>query len=369
MEEPAPEKKAEQTPPTPPKDDGTETMSGSLSSVAWQCYKKEFKSSFVPVFVFAMLSICVLAVGIYQPWTLYLTLPLLELPFFFALQITISSQRQGIPFSSKSFFANFSLYYKGQYYGVYRVVSNALYAFFFAFLGNILVNSCYIAIAYRVDATFASGLDSLLTAFSAGNYETVTSIMTNNASINLYAFVSSVVELGLWYLIFVYKTAVWTLNPYIRNTMRRGRVPSRVANQLFLGAYRTIRRNFQKGFWGALWLAFLLLVLGFVLGCYLGTLWSGDSTVVAACGIAGSFLLTVFYVPYFLIVIELLATHYEGDFSKYSLRFAEETLRQLKENSRLSEEESKQIEKMISDAKDGKTPPSDDDNDDDNDYE
>lgn len=370
-EQPQPNNEQKPEEPTDPLTEKKALIEGeTLSRAAWKAYKAEFSASFVPTFIFAMLFICLLAVGLWQPWTLYVTLPFLGLPLFFALQITLSDARQGRVFTNKGFFSFFAMYFKMPYFDVYRVLGNVLWAFVFSLLVSFLFNGVYAGVAYTVDPLFATGFDGIMTAYQNTDLDGINSIIDSNSSINLYFFVSLVVENGTWFLISLYKISVWCLNPYIRSAMKRVSPNPQIANSLFKGGYRSALPNIRKEYFKALWLGLLLLVVGFASGAAVGCLWTEMSDRIIASGVIGSFVFIVFYLPYFLIVMEMLASHYDGVFAKYSVAFAEKTLHQLEETKRLSEEEAKEIQKMIDDAKNRK--PSDDDadgDDDDDDYE
>jgi len=368
-EQPQPNNEPKKEEPANPLQEKEALVEGeTLRKAAWKAYKAEFTSSFVPTFIFAMLFICLLAVGLWQPWTLYVTLPFIGLPLFFALQITLSDARQGHPFTNKGFFTFFAMYFRMPYFGVYRVIGNLLWAFLFSFLVSFLFSGIYVSVASAVDPLFVAGFESIMTAYQKADLEGMNSIIESNYSVNLYFFVSSVVENGAWFLLSLYKLSVWCLNPYIRSVMKRVSPSPRIANGLFLGGYRSALPNIRKESFKALWLGLALLVAGFASGAAVGTLWTDITDRIIASGVIGSFLFTIFYLPFFLIVVEMLASHYDVVFAKYSVSFAEQTLHQLEETKKLSEEEAKEIQKMIDDAKNGK-PSADDDDDDDNDYE
>ncbi|MCI2110760.1 MAG: hypothetical protein LKK13_00215 [Bacilli bacterium] len=333
-----------------PRKDNAEGKTVTLAQASWRAYKAEFSSSFVPTFAFAMLSICVLAVGLWKSWTLYFALPLIELPLFFALQITISGARQGHPFSSKGFFSYFGMYFRSPYYGVYRVIGNVLWAFLWSILIAFLFNLFYVSFAYAHSAVFASGFQKLYQASINLDDGAYAKVLSDNGEVALWYVLSEVVETGGWFLISVFKISVWTLNSYVRASMKRSRFAPRAANRIFMGGYRENRKVILTELLRATWVGIVLLLLGFALGCVAGYFLSEYIDIVAS-GIAGSFLLTIFFVPYFLIVVELLADRFEVSFAKFSVRFAEDALHQLQANRELDEAQAKDIQKLIDEAK------------------
>jgi hypothetical protein len=347
-------------------EEGSQVIEGeTLSQAAWKAYKAEFASSFVPTFNFAMVAIAVLAVGVWQPYTLFLTIPFLLIPFYFALQISISDARQGHPYSNKNFLHFFAMYFKLPYLGVYRVVVSALFSFLWGVLISSLVAIVYYLIGTSVSAPFADAMNDFYNAIQNGNATAVTDLLNGNSYFETYFIVVSVSEYGIWFLSLLQYLGVWSLNPYTRAIMKRSMPSPRMANSLFIGSLKSIRGRFAADYFKGTWLGLVLSVVGFALGSGLGYLWKHDPLVLVACGVAVSVLFLFFYLPYFLIVVELLADHYDEDFAKYSVTFAENALKQLEETKRLSEEEAKEIQKMIDDAKNGNPPPPDDDDDDD----
>jgi hypothetical protein len=153
-------------------EEGSQVIEGeTLSQAAWKAYKAEFASSFVPAFNFAMVAIAVLAVGVWQPYTLFLTIPFLLIPFYFALQISISDARQGHPFTNRSFFHFYGMYYRMPYLGVYRVIVNFIFSFLWSLLVSGLVYFAYYWIASAVDPVFVTGITDLYNAFMNGSLD------------------------------------------------------------------------------------------------------------------------------------------------------------------------------------------------------
>jgi hypothetical protein len=373
MEEPQTNKPNEEPPAPETKTDSTETKieESSLTKAAWKVYKAEFASSFVPTFNFSMIAIALLAVGIWQPLTLYVTFPFVLLPFYFALQISISDAREGHPFTNRSFFHFYGMYYRMPYLGVYRVIVNFIFSFLWSLLVSGLVYFAYYWIASAVDPVFVTGITDLYNAFMNGSLDNANSVLANNASVARLLIVVDTVETGTTFLVFLQYLGVWSLNPYIRSVMKRSAPSPRMANSLFTGGLRQIRKEFSKEYFKATWLGMVLAIVGFGGGAAIAGVLTVDPAVIAASGIAGSLVLLFFYLPYFFIVVELLANHFDENFAKYSISFAEQTLKQLEETKRLSEEEAKEIQKMIDDAKNGNPPPPEDDDDDndDDDYQ
>lgn len=300
-----------------------------------------------------MLSLAVGAIGIFQPWTLYLTIPFFELPLLLALEISISNANTPEKFTNKGFWTYFGLYYNPQYFGVFRVIVNYLFSLLTSLVVTLLFVLAYYYIGIAVDSVFASGVNEMLKALENGGTDTVNAIASSNASIYRCLVITSLVESGVLYLTFTYRIAIWTLNPYIRLDLKSADAAPRMANSLFIGGYRKIRGELLKELWKANWLGFFLLAAGFVGGLFLPYLWAEapDPAVMAASGIAVSWVCLFFYLPYFFITIAYLAERFMPAFAQYSLEFAEQTLKQLKHNQQIDEEEAAEVERMITEAK------------------
>jgi hypothetical protein len=320
-----------------------------LYEEAFQEYKKEFGRNFPSTFNFAMISLALLALGIYWPWTLWLTVPLGVLPFFFATEMSLAEPTPKVTYSSALYFRYFAGYFAPPFFGCYRVVLNYLRAFLCGLAVSLLVGLVYYYSAYTVDASFREAIDSAAKYLSNSAADEALNALYGNLSFTLFANIVSLTEGGVALFVFALELAVYGLNPYLRFAIKSS--ASRMANEVFAGGLRLAGKGFRKDFWEALWLGFVLLVLGFLFGVGMGLLWTGEADRLFAMGLSGSCLFLFMYLPYYFIVVALLGEKYNGCFVTYSIGVAEKALTELKKGASVSEKEAEEIQKSIDEAK------------------
>jgi len=324
----------------------------SLASAAFVLFKKDYRKNLAASFTFLMIEIMVIAVAYAYSFSLIVTVPFLLIPFFFALQMSVSSYKGGAPLSSRVFLRFFGLYFSPStpFYGVYRVFLCLLKALGVAFLSSLLIGGVYYSIAVSVDPSFLASVDQLGSIIESGTSQDLYDFLASNGPIMLYQRVLILSSYGLGFYMFVHALSVNTLNPYVRMALQGA--PSRVANGIFGGGFKEIRRGFYKEYYKSLWPGILLLVGGYLAGIGFGLVWFTDPDRLFVLGLAGSGLFTFAFIPYLLDVVELLATRYEKNFAEYSLNMAKRTLDQLKAERQLSDKEISDMEDQLKRAQD-----------------
>lgn len=319
-------------------------MTESLSRQAFRHYKEDFLRNFPPTFNFAMISLAFLALGIYWPWTLFITFPFGVLPFFFATELSLDEAGQ-INYSNALYFRYYAAYYKPPFLGCYRVVVNFLRALLLGLLVSLLLALVYYFSAYAVDASFREAIDSASQYLRNSATDEAMRVLNENLSVTLFANLVSLTEGGVLWLVFVSELGVYGLNPFLRVSVNAS--DSKILNGVFAGGLRLGRKDFFRDYFSALWLGLVLLISGFLFGVGMGLLWTGDADRLLAMGFAGSFLFLFFYIPYYLIVISFLAAKYGDLFVRYSLKTAEQAFEEMKKRGMADAKTLDDIQKEI----------------------
>lgn len=324
----------------------------SLASAAFFLFKKDYRKTLAASFTFLMIEIMVIAVAFAFSYSLLISIPFVLIPCFFALQMSVSSYKGGAPLSSRVFFRFFGLYFNpaAPFYGVYRVCISLLKAIGVALLASFLVGGIYYYIAVSADSSFIDAINKFSSLLESGTNQEFMDFMTTNEPILMYQRVVLLSSYGFGLYEFIHSLSVNSFNPYVRMGLQGA--SSRLANSIFVGGLRQIRKSFYKDYYGALWLGILLLVGGYLTGVGVGFIWFSDFERLFVLGLAGSALFTFAYIPYLLNVIELLATRYEKGFVEYSINMAKQTLDRLKAEQNLSEKEIKDMEEQLQQAQD-----------------
>jgi hypothetical protein len=333
----------------------------SLSQTAFKLYQKDWKKDLTVSFTFLLVAAMVLALGYLAAWSLFLTIPLILIPFLFAIQMSISSYKGGAPLSNRVFFHFFGLYFNPNepFFGVYRVWLAFLKAFLTFWLLLFGIGLSFSGIGNATWPEFSEALKHFASLMDSGSAQEVVDYLNGSMPLLLFQKVVMLSSLLPASYFFVHSVSVCTLNPYVR--MSLAGAPARVANSIFAGGFRSVRHSLYKEYYKALYLGVILLVIGLGAGVTLGSLLTLAPEQIYILALAGAALTLAFYLPYFFNVIELLATRYEKSFADYSIHLAEQTLSQMKQEHTVSPEEAKKYEQELADAKKGKAPKDDDD--------
>jgi hypothetical protein len=327
----------------------TNNPNPSIAQKAFDSYRKQAKALLPTAFNFTMVLIAVFALGFYYPPSLYLTVPLIILPFLFAFQMCAAYLRKGSEVSNSEFGRFLLSYFQAPFAGCYRVIIHLLYSFLWALLATWATSFIYYGIASAVSPEFLSAVNDITTMVNNGS----DSIAISNAilaSLPLSYFVNTVaaVELSVFCISFFHLTAAWGMSPYLRGAMPGG--DSRMCNAVFLGGIRQVRKAFWKDYYRSLWLGDVLFLVGYFGGGAIALLFSAEATLWVCCGLIGAAILLLPFLPYYFHVMGFLLEKYHNAFATFAIQLANDTLKELEQTKRLSEEEAAAIKKSIAEA-------------------
>jgi len=331
----------------------------SLFKKAWDQYVHQAGRVFPTSFNFTMVLVAVLALGLWVSESLYLTVPFIVLPFFFAYQMATDYLRSGNAITNRQFFSYYGGYFSMPFTGCYRVIRNFLLALAISIGGGVLAALGYYIIGSSVSPAFQNSISTLYDLTQNSNVNEVNAFLTSDLHIIYFYNTIALSEGFILFYVFVHLFASYGLNPYLRSVIS-GASP-RACNAIYVGGLRLVRGAFLKDYYRCLWLGSVLLVVGYGAGMGLGFLWSGSADVLSVCGLAGAALLLSFYIPYYFNVVSLLADKYHNSFADYSIKMAQLTLNELQKAQKLSEQEAADLEKTIDSAKKAKDEKDNDD--------
>lgn len=320
----------------------------SLASLAWASYRKEAKALFPTAFNFTMILIAVFALGIYFPPSLYLTIPLVVLPFFFAFQMTTAYLRKGTQMDNAQFWRFVSSYFQVPFAGCYRVIVHLLFSFLWSILAAWIASFAYYGIASAVNPEFVSSISTIASYIEAGDATSATSALQSSLELSYLVNTVAAIELSVFSFAFFQQTAAWGMSPLLRGTIIGG--DARMCNSVYVGGIRQVRRAFWKDYFLALWPGLLLFVVGYLGGGAIMMRYSADVTQWVAAGLAGASLLLLPFLPYYFHVMGYLIDKYRNSFANFAIKLAQSTLQELEQTKKLSEEEAAELKKSIADA-------------------
>jgi hypothetical protein len=320
----------------------------SIASLAWASYRNEAKALFPTAFNFTMILVAVFALGIYFPPSLYLTIPLVVLPFFFAFQMTTAYLRKGTQMDNAQFWRFVASYFQIPFAGCYRVIIHLLFALLWSFLAAWITSFAYYGIASAINPDFLSAINDLTSYIQANDTTSATNLLQNSSVMVYFVNTIAAVELSVFSVVFFHETATWGMSPFLRGAIIGG--DARMCNQVYVGGIRQVRGPFWKDYFLSLWPGVLLFLAGYVGGAAIMMLYSPDVTQWVAAGLAGASLLLLPFLPYYFHVMGYLIDKYRNAFANYAIRLAQNTLQELEQTKKLSEEEAAELKKSIAEA-------------------
>ena len=331
------------------KKDKNRTEGLSLTEVSWKATKLVAGKLYPTAINFFFIGIAVFALAIWLPETLWVSVPLVLLPFFFALQMSDASYKGRAPLSNRLYFHFYSAYFKMPFFGVYRVFTSFLKAFLVFVLTGVFAAVAYYAVATSVSPAFVAALSALSDELNSADPVSVATFVSGNSYLLCYVDTVSLIEFGAGFYFFIHEIAINSFGVYLR---RPGLVGSPAYfSAILVGTLHKIRGGLLREYWRALWLGDVLLFVGYVGGVLTGLIFTSNAVVLAVCGLAGAFVLIAFYLPYAINVIAQQSFYYRKDFTSYSIVLAQRTLEQLNEDSRLTKEQEEAMKKSLEEAK------------------
>jgi hypothetical protein len=320
----------------------------SLAKTAWILYRKEIGKIWPTGLNVFFVSLGILAIAIWLPSSLYLTLPLIGMNFFFAYQLSVSYVRKGNAMDNRQFATFLGAYYRMPFYGCYRIIRNAFFSFLYSLAIGIVVGLVYFGIADALSPAFQADWAKLFEYYMANKMDEATSLLSSSEALLAMENAVALSEMITLFFAFLFYMSFYGLSPYLRSVIM-GASP-RVSNAIFVGGVRQ-----AKGFWSdyfkAFWILLVVALVGFGAGFAVTFAFNQDYARDAVGGAAGAILLLTPLFPYYFEAAGLLMEKYRQSFSNYSINLAQRTLKQLEDAKQMSEEEAAEIKKSIDEAK------------------
>lgn len=243
-------------------------------------------------------------------------LPFVILPFFFACYMLHLGLSYGNELTIGGFSRFFLLYFKKPFNGCFSAIK-ALIRYLIA---SLLFEVLFGLIAYIICVSIDSGsFYAMIEAFM----EVMTSIEEPAADIkvvlgenywmyNLFMDISTIPTAIASFIYFVYVIFYNSGSIYLRAKFRN--INGRFLAMVFKFTTKNVAKTYKKDFFSIEWPLFLLMVIGGGLGAYLPILIYGNSALSIIFGIAGSLILSMFYLPFHFANMEVLFNKYEDSF-------------------------------------------------------
>ena len=317
-----------------------------------QKFKKHLSYSFAYGAFFAFIVLSCFVLAFFLPFTLFITIPIIIIPFAFAFQY-ITSMDNNIPvennsFSLKKFFVVARGYFTPQMFGVYRLLEGLLKSigiFFGVYLFSGLVLIETIAMNDPEILSLISSIENMTDMANIEN-EILNVVMQNETVINcLYIALAIAIFPAL--LMFLHHIGTHSIKIHL-SVASLQKIPMREVHFVHRLGFPTFRKQFYKDYYKTVWWFIPSMAILYYSGMTLSYFFLYKTPF--EMGIVGGALVLLFLsfaAPYYFSCIETLFFKYQTNYIKASISQSVKTLNELKAQKQMSEEEAKELEQYI----------------------
>lgn len=315
----------------------------TISKQAFGFYKKNLNNIFSITAIYGTIILLLLLLAYFFPISLIFTIPLIAIPFTFALQSSLLIINN-VPESNNrpvvTFFKSYASYYNNVIRGGYRSIIGLIKGISAYALIYVLV-----MIPIGCTAFFTiNELQEIVRSNATYTYEQMELIINNNDILKYgIAFAQGAALLAGSYF-FIHHVFAHSL---IYSALFRSNVQAPMNNNKYVYryAFSYFKSTFYKQYYKAIWWLIIIYVLGYCLGfgAYLFVKVDILSYSPQVVGLASAFILSLGFLPYVFYVIELILLNNMDEYDKAYTRATINIVNSLKTKVGLSKEEEQQI--------------------------
>lgn len=341
-----------------------QTKKKTVFKEAFSATLKAKKGFSMSLFWFAFLSILSLCLAYVRSFTLFVTIPFVIIPSYFAF-VAMNSMDKMPTGETIGFFLMFKTYYSRFFFGCFKVISGFLKSLLTVIVSYGVINAVMELTYFSKDSEFSALMDKVLDGSNLSEAaEQIELFTSSNPTFAKLSFVAMVVSLMLGVIVFLHHLA--KNSPKLDfDFYRKQPIPMRE----FGFVDHEVRHKHKKEFGGELfkctWFMYLIIIISFatssVIELFVFRTINPDHAFVLGLGIClilslpfMNYISNVYHAIYFR-----LAGVYEETFVKATL----ELLNKYKEKIGMDAEEVKKIEEMLNLEKKKVDKKSKDDND------
>lgn len=285
----------------------------------------------------------------------YLLMPLVIIPFAFAVSGCLASFPKGGELSNRALFSGYKAYFSLPYYGSYRVVNSYLKALIIGGVASMFLYYILMALFAANNPMFLEEMQSFENMVISGQTNTALDLLNNGSYLPTFVITVSVLEMGSTAVLFVLFLLAEMPNPFFRNTIRglnsRGIAYLKRAINLKTGG--EYRKTLLKCFWPA----FVAIPVFFVIGCVVGYYLPFDfsalerTNLMLASGYGGMFLSFAILLPYLVYCSDALVERYSGTAKEMAFEMTQEAIKMAEAQRNYQEEALRQMQQELDEAK------------------
>lgn len=336
----------------------------SILKTAFKEYPKTLKKLLPWLINFLFVVVAALALAFLSPLSLFLSVPLAIIPFFFAIQLSDSYVHIKNDLDNKRFGAYLKSYFSPVSFGCYRIVRSALFSLLISIGAAFVFGFLYIEISILNGVDMNGVLNEFMELYQANDIDGLNALLNSEPLLSMITW-TGVIESISFALSFLFHLYRYGILSYFHFSLQGA--DARSVNAFYKASLRSTRtRGYNKDYFSIIWPMLLLSVISLGLGTYFGYLlttiesvseffnnnaYFQSSQLISLTGILTMFLFVIFFLPYYFDSMILLYQKYELSFGQAALEYAQEAINQLKQTEQFSKEEREEIEKNLENLK------------------
>ena len=318
---------------------------------------KEAKNRFVilslPLCFFALLSIGVLGLGFYAPLTLFLTIPFIVIPSFFAVSAINTLALNKNTHEGIGFFIMFRTYFSQLFRGGYKVIIGLLKALLTFIVFSAILSAILSATILNKDPEYIAFVEQIQTITDQNVLaEALDNFFNNNKTFNLILVIVNCSAFFVASYVFLHHFAVNSIK-YNYNFSSKMPLPMQDLNLIFKVTLKKRLRMFYKDYYKAFWFLGLVFALGYAAGALIPYFFipNIDMVQMTIIGLFGGFIFLLFFIPYFLNASQLIFNRYRSTCVETLIDLSKQSLEQMKKAQAISEDKEKEVLQIIESQK------------------
>lgn len=288
--------------------------SKELRSMSRDCYHNNGYIAYILFFFSLVVVAGIIAINLFLPALVYVLIPLIVIPLFFASEISIILLRRDGTITFGGFFRGFIGYFSDHFRSTYGVIKSGLFALAF-FGGTLIVTAVTVSTAFTL-TNYLGFSDFLFGLLKLSSVEVINTYLQEHAElINLFMMYTVYPAITMFFFVFMYLTSREAGSIFYR--ANKSMLPGKLLQYLHRSFLKNNKALFRSYHWSLNYPFFILLAIGYGLGSYFGFLFDYSYNAMLTFGIITSlFIAFVIYGPRYLANKESI---YEAIKEKYAL--------------------------------------------------
>lgn len=306
---------------------------------------KRFVIVSLPLSFFALITILMLVLGYFVPFTLILSLPFVIIPSFFSLAAINSFASNPNTHEGIGFFVMFRAYYSQIFRGGYKVILGLLKALLAFLVSSVILSSILAVTVLAKDPGYLS-LAEEIKEITDPNVLTdaIDNFINTNQTINNITIIVNCVSTYFALYMFMHHFGVNSVK-YNYNFLAKMPLPMQDLNIISKQVHKENRKGFYKDYYRAFWFLAIILTIGYFGGATLAYFFINNVNMVqiSFVGLFGAFILLLFFVPYFLNASIIIISSYRKNYFHTLIKLSKKSLLEMKRAKAITEEKEKEV--------------------------